>query len=199
MSKTRSFTQKSFAKHAALGVDPGDVPSMKSDDLPTSVLLFARKRVTATGDGVSRAMERVSKALAEPAKNPFDELKIYREYVPMIIKWGFGNQEILQDVLADNRRLTGTPGARSGKRWTSEEDRVLIDLATADDAAIIPIATTLGRSPQAISSRLTYLVGISRVTQEIAGRITGYIDGNPVDGQFVGTITKNATGKDDPA
>lgn len=48
-----------------------------------------------------------------------------------------------------------------------------------------------GRSAGAIATRVSYLVGIKKVSEEVAGKFVGYLDGKHVEGVINGTVRKD--------
>lgn len=127
-------------------------------------------------------------------KNLFQTLREYRECTKMLIE----SLELVEVVNADQVReidiLKGGIGERDRKRWTPEEDDALVSVAADGKLSLLSMAVAFRRSPGAVSSRLTYLVGIRRLSQEVAGRVTGFIDGEAVDGFFTGRLTKSDLG-----
>ena len=76
------------------------------------------------------------------------------------------------------------------KRWTDEEDEMLIEMACDDEVSMIDLALFFGRSPGAIQTRITNLVGVGRISQEISGRFVGSINGEHVAGVIEGELRK---------
>lgn len=134
------------------------------------------------------ALSEVIRMNHEQPKNLFMTLKKYREHSATIIRWAMTLQELRESSDRQLNHLMGKAGERSNKRWTESEDMALVELAANDQHSLVELSVTFGRSPAAISSRLTYLVGIKKVSQEIAGRIIGFIDGEPVNGYFSGEL-----------
>lgn len=81
-------------------------------------------------------------------------------------------------------------GERSRKRWTEEEDNLLIEMAVADGTTTVELARVFGRTPGAIQSRITYLVGIERLSSKVAGRFIGTIDGEQAEVEIDGIVSK---------
>lgn len=77
------------------------------------------------------------------------------------------------------------PNAR--KRWSKEEDDLLIDLVVQGESEVV-ISTTLGRSVSACKTRCSTLVGIGRTTVEVAGYFIGQLNGENVDGMIHGHV-----------
>lgn len=86
-------------------------------------------------------------------------------------------------------RVSDKTCANHRKKWTDIEDEQLIN-AVCDETSIIEVACLFGRSPSAIKSRVSYLVGIKRITSDVAGRFVGTINGDKVEGNIKGQITK---------
>ena len=88
------------------------------------------------------------------------------------------------------KRANDKTSERSHKKWSSIEDEQLIDAVSKGDSSIIELSCVFGRSPSAIKSRVSYLVGIKRVSSEIAGRFIGTINGASIEGNIRGQLTK---------
>lgn len=89
------------------------------------------------------------------------------------------------------QRLDKKSNERAHKKWTNKEDETLIELACRENIKIIDMMTALGRSPMAIKNRLSYLVGVKRVSQEIAGKFIGTLNGANIEGDIRGKLQKN--------
>ena len=66
---------------------------------------------------------------------------------------------------------------------------MLIELATTN-MSMLELSTTMGRTPSSIKTRLSVLVGKERLSQEIAGKFLGLLNGNIVDGEISGILYK---------
>ena len=87
-------------------------------------------------------------------------------------------------------RCTEVDYDRGNKRWTNEEDETLINLVCEGKTNIHKISTILGRSPGAIQTHISYLVGRKRITQEVAGKFIGFINGITAEAEICGTVYK---------
>lgn len=145
------------------------------------------------GDGTPKGLPAVYKLLdlnsGRGPKAVHLRLKEYREASEVLIQGYVLMSEALTAANREIAQLKGAEATQSRKRWTPEEDEVLIEQA-ADGNSLIQLALDFNRSPQAISSRITYLVGIQKMSREVAGHIIGFLDGEPVDGHFEGQVTK---------
>lgn len=121
---------------------------------------------------------------------PAEQLRIFKKYVPVLM----GLQKMTsQSLIAANKnvnRAYESTNERAGKRWDDDEDNALIELASDESNTIMQIAITMGRSPGAIQSRISYLVGIRKLSQAIAGRFIGTINGEHVAGVIDGELRK---------
>lgn len=72
----------------------------------------------------------------------------------------------------------------------NDSDDLLISAVCSGNFTPLSLAAAFGRSPSAISSHLSYLVGVKRVSQSIAGRFIGQMNGEEVNADIVGTIYK---------
>lgn len=121
------------------------------------------------------------------------EIATFRKYVPTILKAMKDMQHLNNGYQATLDRYEGKSKARQNKRWTPEEDMVLIDAVCDESSTILELSTMMGRSPSSIKTRVSQLVGLKRLSQEIAGRFTGQLDGVSVEGEIKGTVYKERT------
>lgn len=75
------------------------------------------------------------------------------------------------------------------KRWGSADDELLIELV-CDGESDVFISNCLGRSVSACKSRVTYLVGIKRISERAAGYFVGTLSGKEISGHIDGRIYK---------
>jgi hypothetical protein len=125
--------------------------------------------------------------------NVHQRLTKYAELTAMMVKILIRQNESLNGLWAEYNQLTGHEGERARKRWTEREDEILVDQACQDGMTLLQLALAFNRTPGAVSSRLTYLVGVSKVSRVVAGRLIGYLDGEPVDGHFEGKLTEDGS------
>lgn len=77
----------------------------------------------------------------------------------------------------------------SRKRWREEDDETLIDLVCEGKSDVF-IANCLGRSVSACKSRVSYLVGIEKMSEKTAGYFIGMLSGEEVNGLIEGQVYK---------
>lgn len=121
-------------------------------------------------------------------RNVFIRLRKYRENTQRLIKYVEDYQVIVRAALDRQDQMLGKVGERNRKKWTPTEDRALVDQACEPGSTLVTLALSMNRTPGAVASRLTHLVGIKKVSREIAGRIIGSLDGEPVEGYFEGVL-----------
>ena len=133
----------------------------------------------------------------EGPKSVHRRLQDYRKHSTALMDLYFNLSEVNRFQSQELDVVKGGDYERARKRWTEEEDTALIEFASREDAPnLMDLSLTFQRSPAAVSSRLTHLVGIRRITEALMGRITGYLNGLPVDGAFHGVVHR---GGDAPA
>lgn len=121
--------------------------------------------------------------------NPGQRLRFLNKYVPMLLDSYQVVCTVLEDSLKINAEIMRNIGENSRKRWTAEDDELLIERMTMDNApSISQIAAEFGRTPSAIMSRVTLLVGRNRVSQEIVGRFIGFMDGDFIEAELDGEL-----------
>ena len=119
-----------------------------------------------------------------------EQLRIFKKYVPALINSYYAMQEALAAAAKNEERTFSKINERANKKWDKDEDELLIDLASQDDYTTTKIAVYMGRTPSAIQSRISYLVGIKKLSQEIAGRFIGTLNGQSVNGYIEGSVLK---------
>lgn len=141
------------------------------------------------GARVQRAIRALIDLNRRPKGSVHSRLQQYREHSETLLRGYAMLSDILDAANRENAQMLGVAGTSHRKRWTEDEDNALIEFATRDGSSMIQLALTLNRSPAAVSSRLTYLVGIHKVSQHVVGRLTGYLNGEPVRGFVDGVVT----------
>jgi hypothetical protein len=131
------------------------------------------------------------KLIEQQPKMPVHKLiSRYRTLSSSLLDLYFHIVELNTGLMRELEVTRGGSPASSRKRWTPDEDDALVDQATREDATMIRLALLFNRTPGAIQSRLTYLVGINRMSSHVVGHLTGYLDGEPVAGFVVGEVTR---------
>lgn len=140
--------------------------------------------------------EEVQQAINALLKNiherpPFaKEIAAYRKYVPVLLRYTEFLDKFSQHTSQTFKRLANDSEEKKHQRWSDVEDEMLIELACREDISMLEMSTAMGRSVPAIKSRLSKLVGIKRLSQEVAGRFIGTINGNHAECVIDGTIYK---------
>ncbi len=135
---------------------------------------------------VSKGQEafiKLAELRARPSGNFLKDFNIYRKYVPDLLdSWMF-----LREGFLGLKNVEANPNAkleRANRRWTDEEDKALIDLVTGG-SSLVSVSQHLRRTPLSISSRLSHLVGVKRISQKVAGRLFGEIEGLKAEGLHI--------------
>jgi len=129
-------------------------------------------------------------AINNPPKNAFKQMNLYKS---ILMRAGLRLlllEDMVENLLKENDRMGAGIGDQGRKRWTQEEDELLIEAASDGTKTIIDLSKAFGRTPGAIQSRITKLVGIKRLSEEIAGRFMGTINGEFIEGEIDGTLRK---------
>lgn len=152
--------------------------------------LLAKDTEWVSEDG-KEALKQIERVMLRRPKKMMQELLVYRQYVPTLIKLLAVKSDVDKGVREMNRRYESVEAEKSHKRWLPEEDEKLIDLVCREDTSIHEISAIFGRTPAAIQRRLTYLVGRSRISQAVAGRFIGTIDGVETVSDIQGVVYKD--------
>ncbi len=100
------------------------------------------------------------------------------------------DKKIIDGYDLEAKRLSDKYAQRSRKRWTETEDLMLVEMATHDNMTMMTLSQEFGRTPSAIASRLSYLVGIEKLSSKVAGRFIGTIDGKQAEVEINGVVSK---------
>lgn len=121
-------------------------------------------------------------------KGNVNELMAYRSNVKTLIEYvGELELQIYAWRYVAERFLDSMENAN--KRWNDEDDNELIEMACNDIPEVF-MAAKLKRSPSSIKTRISYLVGTKRLSQKVAGKFIGKINGEQTEANLVGTIYK---------
>lgn len=175
--------------------NPDDYVGYMSPVENGSATVFKKDKVIEACGGVApqETFEQICKALGYEGYgscSTSEQLRIFKKYVPKLLSLYLGTHEALCASAKNETRLYNSTAERSRKRWEQDEDEILIELASRDEMSMTELAVTLGRTPGAIQTRLSQLVGIGRVSQAIAGRFIGTLNGENVQGYIDGSIQK---------
>ena len=122
-----------------------------------------------------------------PKKSIPQELKEWRKLGRKLEK-ALPLMSDLNDALSSQvNQVVENSSLNKYKRWTPEEDELLIE-SIANGDSVMKVASVFGRTPQAISARVSVLVGIKKVSKEVAGRFLGTINGVETAGAIKGTV-----------
>jgi len=157
--------------------------------------LFHRDKVVSElgGTAPQETFDQLQKALGVEGYgscSTAEQLRIFKKYTPKLLALYRMTHEALCAACKNENRVFEATAERARKRWDPDEDEVLVELASQDDMSMTELAVTMGRTPGAIQSRLSQLVGIGRISQSVAGRFVGTIDGEHVQGFIDGDVQR---------
>ena len=131
-------------------------------------------------------------SVCDRSRGMVNDYKVFKKYVPILLKSYCLISEINDDYTKMFDENCGGEKRKKNKRWTPEEDEMLIEyLCLGETPSQVELALAFGRTPSAIKTRVSQLVGIGRLSQQIAGKFIGTIDGEQVEGKIVGTVMKD--------
>lgn len=162
------------------------------NSIPEHVLLSRRDEALEMYNniGVGKILSDIYMSIVEPPKGAFKQISLYRALLKRAGLLIMALQDCNESFMKEIDRLGAGIGDQGRKRWTQEEDELLIEAATDGTKNIIDLSKAFGRTPGAIQSRITKLVGIKRLSAEVAGRFIGTINGEFVEGDIDGTLRK---------
>ena len=139
---------------------------------------------------MSETIKTVTKLLKKPKGTAFIQLLQWRKIGAKMLLM-LKMQKMMVDAAENTmKRVNDKTCERSHKKWTEIEDEQLINAVCNESSSIIDIACLFGRSPAAIKTRVSYLVGIKRVSSDIAGKFIGTLNGADIQGDIKGKLTK---------
>lgn len=128
--------------------------------------------------------------LNNPKMNAYTQLMKWRSLGKQMVAYCRELEDIAVSYHDQLQRLNSLSFERSGQRWTDEEDGSLIELVCNDDVPMVEMCAIFGRTPAAISTRVSYLVGIKRISSEVAGKFVGTLNGAKIEGNIKGQLQK---------
>lgn len=126
----------------------------------------------------------------KPKGSPFIQLQQWKKIGIELLKYLQFTSKLIDDMNEELERLSSGSEDKKYQRWTPEEDELLIDEVCKGRLSIIELSTTFGRTPSAIKTRVSKLVGMKRISQEIAGHFIGVINNVQVEGPIHGEVIK---------
>ena len=150
---------------------------------------FAKAVLKDGGD--STVVTDIYTLIVHPPKSAFAKISAYQELLRRAALRILALEDLKEAAILEIERHESNVGERSRKRWTPEDDDMLIEAASQDGATIFGMAKEFGRTPGAIQSRISHLVGIKRMSKEVAGRFIGTLNGEFVEGDIDGVVSKS--------
>lgn len=160
------------------------------DPREDEILLMNSKYLDLSHGEAQNAILQLLKIQRNRPRSIVAEVKIYRKYVPKLLEAYWGQCEAAKMAVQGNKRFMTDCADKKNRRWTPQEDNLLIDLVCSEGKSIMEIAVEMGRSVSAIKTRVSTLVGRKRITQKIAGRFLGEIDGEQYNAIIDGVLYK---------
>ena len=133
--------------------------------------------------------DAASLLLTNKVKSPYVRLKRLRKTFDSIVNEASFLANVLDVCIKFMGQMNNGKPGRGNKRWTDEEDALLVDLV-ANGTPDVLVSNVMGRSVSSCKTRVSKLVGIGRITQDVAGYFIGSIDGDHIEGKIDGTVTK---------
>lgn len=133
---------------------------------------------------------QIHRLLSNPKERPFIQLQKWRSLGKQMIAICAEKEREAKDAMKMLDRFTRNIPDRNNKKWSDGEDELLIDMICEEEHSLLELSTIFGRTPTALKSRVSYLVGINKVSSEIAGKFIGTINGEEVCGDIKGTLNR---------
>ena len=159
------------------------------DPKDDGVLLFDSDKLCSRGS-TNEAFRALNMVICNRPKSIVVEVNTFRKYVPIILRSIIQMNELKKASCTQAERVTTDNNDKKYQRWTENEDKLLIDLVCDGKLSMLQLSTTMGRTVPAIKTRLSYLVGVKRLSQKIAGKFIGTANGEDAELQLEGTLYK---------
>lgn len=161
---------------------PEHITLRKKDEYARAVLMDG---------GDSSVVTDIYALIVHPPKSAFAKINAYQELLRRAALRILALEDLKEAMMLEIERHESNVGEQSRKRWTPEDDELLIEVAAQDGATIFGMAKEFGRTPGAIQSRISHLVGVKRMSAEVAGRFIGTLNGQFVEGDIDGVVSKS--------
>lgn len=175
--------------------NPDDYKGYLSPTENGSATVFSTEKIVDAMGGVpaQETHDQICKALGYEGYgscSTAEQLRLFKKYVPKLLSLYLATHEVLCASVKNEERLYDSTAERSRKRWDKDEDDLLVELASRGEMSMTELAVTMGRTPGAIQTRLSQLVGIGRISQSVAGKFIGTLNGENVHGYIDGSLQK---------
>lgn len=157
--------------------------------LDHDVLLFTKYQIADAPQYINAA-QQMAKLTRERPKSLIEEVRLYRKYVPLLLEHILLLSDVNKAATKECTRVYEKTDVKSNKRWSKEEDELLIEAVCDDNTTMAQLSAIFGRTPGAINSHLTKLVGLKRLSQKVVGKFIGEVDGQTVNTSINGTLYK---------
>ena len=155
-----------------------------------TALISEAEVMTCAHHKAGKIVMKVTELQTRPNGNPYIQLTEWKKLGDEIIKYFYTYGTIMSKSALVNEEIATGAERNKNSRWTKEEDERLIDVVCQEGWTPFELSASFGRSIPAIKARVSKLVGLKRVSQEIAGRFFGTIDGVETSGSIEGIVYK---------
>ena len=163
---------------------------MNIDKLSNDILLHKTKEMQNCGNtDAYRIVAKIAELSSQPPKNAFAQIREWRKLGEKMILYITEVSKQVEIFERTTNRYESEADNRKNQRWTPQEDELLIEMVCADRHPF-EISSTLGRTVPSIKTRVSKLVGLKRISQEIAGKFIGTFNGIEMEGDIEGTLYK---------
>lgn len=118
------------------------------------------------------------------------ELKLFRKYARDLLRFVDQCDLLMKHSIEENLRYQDGGSEKHHKRWTDSEEEMLIELVCEDRFSLLQLSTMFGRTPSALKTKLSNLVGVKRLSQKVVGKLIGTVDGKETEADIDGILYK---------
>ena len=144
----------------------------------------------------NEALIKVLSVIQNRPKSIIVEVNTYRKYIPKLINYIKERDKLLDFAIKQIERYENDCDDKRFKRWTPEEEEMLINLVCDENYSMLQISTMMGRTVPSIKTKISNLVGVKRLSQKIAGRFIGTMNGENIETNLNGIIYKEENKND---
>ncbi len=122
-------------------------------------------------------------------ESPFKREQQWRTLSETLVHYASEAGQLIQALSAilDSHEKGDTPLAN--KKWSSSDEEFIVE-QRAEGNSLKNIAAVVGRSPFAVATKLSSLVGVPRNELLIEGYLKGDMEGEAIEGRFEGKLIK---------
>ena len=165
-----------------------DLKKVKEEIESAGVKLYWKEDLEAAHHSKAyKIVMKISELQGCPNKNAFIQLREWKKLGDEMIAYIEAVSRYLEVSSSHWDRLVTDSSEKKYRRWTKEEDEMLIELVCSG-VSQAELSSSMGRTIPAIKTRVSKLVGDKRISKKVAGLFLGTFNGQYVEGTVNGEV-----------